>query len=62
MEVKIGDIVVQKKDITARIGIVLKIIDHSHALFPTADILYANGAIGWSYLMDLKVISFIEIE
>ena len=57
MEIKIGDAVRQSKDKTSKIGIVLKIIDESAVWFPTADILYPDGTIGWGYLLDLEVVS-----
>jgi len=63
MEAEIGDIVIHRKNkSTVNIGIVLKIVDKSSMWFPTADILYTDGSMGWSYLMDLEVISFIEKE
>jgi len=57
MEIKIGDAVRQNKAETSKIGIVLKITDESSSWFPTADILYPDGTIGWGYLVDLEVIS-----
>ena len=61
MEIKIGDAVRQKRahelEQHGKIGIVLRVIDKSSTWFPTADILYPDDTIGWSYLMDLEVIS-----
>jgi len=57
MEIKIGDAVRQSIDRSGKIGIVLKVVDESAIWFPTADILYPDGTIGWGYLVDLEVVS-----